>query len=723
MKRFGSLVVAAASLAVASCGDAHGPAVLPDPKHCLAVDGEPLRVVHWRTGAPLPDALAMAVPERAFARIRRQPGAEWPVARYLAAAVLSGRPIRLDADGRGTLPADHRAVVVDGDWIACGSGGDLAPTPEVSVTFVCTDARGEPIEQRYLLGRFTDATGHVRCPLGEVLGSTRFLFVAAGSPRPWGMLAPDELVLDLRATDLDGKVVPMPSGPTGTLEVAGVRDGTAEELGQLAAFHQVPFVYAGGTRQGEGASVRWRGLPLGVPIQVFREHQPVATKTLTDSRPVRVAFSVPALAPHVRYRLVDPHGQVLHGVAPRLDGIRFDSRNGILAVRRDVERVTVRLWYADEEWSCAPFKLPADAPSDAGDLVLQASSRTPFCSGRVVDRQGRPVATALRLSDDSGESGGTTSDADGRFQLSLGPWRTDPMPILVPGLQRHLTEPIARGTNDVRIEVDDAGSVQSFCHGQLLGLGPEPTFPPVALEVLDAGTGRVCLGSGLHRNGEFGFALPPGAYDVRLTLPNGEELLRENGIVLRDRTAVAPAALHQLLPPSHRFAQLRFVDPQGAPCPVYGLTGPSATVSAIVPAGGGDLELGQILQRIRVDGDRDVVLDPVLAEVEVAGLPTTGGWFFGLSVGIPGAQDLLPIGQLVLGRGRMFVPRHVPLAARLHAMRFDDHGDVVPFTGMPPPALANFVGDFAVASTRVHLQAPADLAAQLEALEQQARRR
>lgn len=720
--------VAVAFLAMACRGDAPGQAVQHDPKSCRAVDGEPLRIVHWRTGAPLPDALAMAVPPLAYSRIRRLSGDERPAARYLAAAVLSGRPIRLDDDACGTLPADHVAVVVYGDWFACGGGGEVAPTPEAAATFVCMDPRGEPIEQRYLNGSTTDALGRVHSSLGEELGTTRFRFVAAGGPRPWGMLGPDELVLDLRAADLDGKVVPMPSGPTGTLEVVGVRDGRPEELGQLAAHYPAPFAYVGGTRQGEGASVRWRGLPLGVPIQMFCEHKPVATKTLTDSHPVRVALSVPALAPHVRYRLVDPHGQVLHGVTPVLDGIRFDRRNGILAVRRDVEQVTVRLWdHEGEEWSCAPFQLPADAPSDAGDLVLQASSRTPFCSGRVVDRQGRPVATQLRLSDDSGESNSTTSDADGRFQLCLGPWCTDPMPILVPGHHRHRTEPIARGTNDVLIEVDDAGPVQPSCRGQLLGLGPEPTFPSIGLEVLEAGTGRELFGSGLGRNGEFGFALPPGSYDVRLVLANGEELLRWNDFVLPDRAALAPAALFQPLPPSHRFARLRFVDPQGAPCPVHGLTGASATVRAIVPAGGGNLEFGTILQRIRVDGDRDVVLDPVLADVEVAGLPTTGGWFFGLSVGIPGWRSPLPIGQLVDGRGRMFVPRNVPLEAHLHAMRFDDHGDVVPFPGTEPPALANFVGDFAVAAAdaapRVGLQAPADLAAQLAEIDRKTRRR
>jgi hypothetical protein len=67
----------------------------------------------------------------------------------------------------------------------------------------------------------------------------------------------------------------------------------------------------------------------------------------------------------------------------------------------------------------------------------------------------------------------------------------------------------------------------------------------------------------------------------------------------------------------------------------------------------------------------------------------------------------------------MFVPRGVPLQAKLYATRGGEKRMQIPVAFEIPPALARFDGDFTVAATGdpapLRFAAPSDLAQQLEA--------
>jgi hypothetical protein len=400
-------------------------------------------------------------------------------------------------------------------------------------------------------------------------------------------------------------------------------------------------------------------------------------------------------------------------------------------VRRGVQQVHVLVEDdKGEQWSCVPFAPPAgdwQGTRDGGDLVLQPDSTTVYCRGQIVDRAGKPVSTSVLLGDGHAVLARTTSDGDGRFQLCVGPWFTGPMTLVVPDHQRLITGPIERGDHSVRIEVGAPGPSQPRLSGQLLGIGPDVRLE-VVVEAREAGSKNLRASSSLRPGGAFDLSLRPGRYDVVVRLDSGDVLLEALGIELHANEIVAPAALRKPLPASHRFCELRLVDREGMPCPVAPQTRDArATWHEIVPAAGRTLIFPEILQRIDVRGDRNIVIDPVLADVEVTALPAESGWFFGLAIGVPGAENSSQIGQLVDGRGRMFVPRDVPLVAHLYAMRYDAEGRPVPLVFYGRPSLTGFAGDFRLPADGpvecVRFKAPADLAEQLAAITAPARPR
>ncbi len=729
--RLGSFGVAAlAGLPVGSV--CQQPAGLPPEAEQLAArpwaaaePGSPIRIVDWRTGAPLPDALVLAVAAPAMGMHARDQAAVR--AAWLAAAAKGGLRVRLDAKAMGVLPPDHVAVVLHGETFASGSGELLAPAPAITVTLLCRDLRGEPQADVEILGLRSDRQGLVHWRPGAYeLALSRWQFVGVAGFPQWGMLPPDAAVLDLRDPGLGKTVVPVPRSESGTLEVRGVHQGEAEELGAVHVRWQMPFEANLRYRSHEAhAAVVLTGLPIGVPMHVRRDHQGEVVKTLEPGRPGRLTLAVTKLEGRMRYRLVDGSGKVLLGTVHAPEPRMLDEARPWLYVRRRDGPVVVRLHdKAGEEWSCAPFVLPAEpwqGTRDGGDLVLVPGSQSVYCRGRIVDAQGRPVATRVHLGDGHAGWGAAVSDADGRFAICIGPWFEGPMTIVVPEYRQQVTRPVRRGEDDLRIEVGEKGNAEPAFTGRLLGLGAAPVLPHLEVEVCDAGSGKARAWSGVQSSGRFGFALPPGRYDVAVKLATGDVLLAATGIELRGTETVAPAALQQPLPPTHRVATLRLVGPDGLPCPVHGLTEPTtAKLQVIVPAAGGELVLQPILQRVTVRGDRDVVVDPVLVEVDVEGLPVGSGWYFGLAVGLPGAPGPWPVGQLEGGQGRMFVPRGIPLEAQLHATRFDASGRPVPAVFGPRPPLASFAGAFEVAATgpveRVRFAAPADLARQLERL-------
>ncbi len=696
------------------------------------VEGSPIRVVDWRTGEALPRALVIALPREVWpTRFERRD--------YVAAAARSGRRVPLDDDARGTVPTGCAVVVLDGDrWMAGVSveaSPVLAPAPTAELSLRIVAADGSPVVGYRLGGGVSDRRGEVRWRLEPpAVASTRYHVVGGLAHRrtPFGALPPGGQVVDLRASAVGREPREVRLPETGTLHLVGLHDGAPESIGSVSVIAAVPFDGNVNHRSfaAAGAELRVTGLPLGVPVRFVaagHTHGPIVLRT---TETVRMELQVEAPPPELRYRPVDENGNVLRLHQVYDGGVRIEGGMVVVRWRRGRQRAIVRLRDEDhEEWSCAPFELP-DLPwpraQEVSDLVLTASSRSLYCAGRVVDRDGRPVATQLSLSDGNGAWAGGSSDDEGRFRIHIGPWFQGPMGLYVPEYGRMLTPPVARGREDVVVTVGEKATREPAFRGRLRGLLDLPVWPHLAVEAREHRGSKRCAWSGLRRHGRFGFSLQPGTYDVVIGHGDGagelDVLANVTGLVLADRHRREPATVELSLPDTLRPYRVRLVDADGRPCPVPGITSDAtACVQVLVPAeDGADVEFGPILRRVHVRGDREVEIDPVIVDVVVNGLPGDGSWIFGLAVRGLGLVDRVPVERLVGGRGRMFVPRGAPLQLELHAMQYDARG-------LPNPA--PWAG-----STRVHafeerivvppegpaggvqLEAPADLAARLTRL-------
>lgn len=687
-----------------------------------------LQILDWRSGTPLPDAIVVVVPETHL----RSP---WPPdgilamqRRWLEVAADSGRRIGLDKNATAMLPPAACCVVVHGEDFTSGHAfeGTLSPCPPLQVPLEVHDPRGRPVAGWPLPGTVTDADGRALwSPSPYRLAASRHALVPGWTQLAWGMLPPGEGVVDLRSPDAGRDPVPITTPATTSLEVVGLRDGAPAELGHVQVYWWAPFENNASWRNGlGGAAMVIHHLPVGIPLFVRRAFEAPQRLTLSAGPRQRHTIVVPAPGPWVRFRLVDDTGRVLRGTSSHEGDTWLDGERGELRVPMATPTVFVRLQAPDgEEWSCAPFPTPQAAGTlqlDGGDLVLQPGSRSEYCRGLIFDTDRQPVQTSVWLSDGHAVWASTESDAQGRFRLCIGPWFAGPMTLRVP-MFPCLTEPeVERGDEHVVLVVDSQRPSRASLAGRLQGLSRHRLVSGLAVEAKHCRDPNLRVSTHLQAGGRFQLPLEPGDYDVQVAMADGTVLLAAAGLTARAHEALAPDALQRPLPASHRAVQLRFVDPQGRPFPLPDLTDPATgTAQAVIPAGGTVLDLPQILQRVPVSGDTVLVLDPVVVDVDVAGLPAASPWVFGLAVGAPGHEAHMPIRALTQGRGRMFVPRGVPLRAALFATRYATNGAAMPAPLGAPTPLGDFVAEFTVPTAGrpgpVRLLAPASLAGQLAA--------
>ena len=130
------------------------------------------------------------------------------------------------------------------------------------------------------------------------------------------------------------------------------------------------------------------------------------------------------------------------------------------------------------------------------------------------------------------------------------------------------------------------------------------------------------------------------------------------------------------------------------------------------------MDLAPILQRVTVREDMDIVCDPDVVGVAVTGLPRASRWFFGLSVGAEGSRSRAQVVALEGGRGRMFVPRGVPLTAKLFARTYSTKGEAIPLGAAKE--LTGFRAQFTIPDSgepkTLRIAAPTDLMRQLAAI-------
>lgn len=161
-----------------------------------------------------------------------------------------------------------------------------------------------------------------------------------------------------------------------------------------------------------------------------------------------------------------------------------------------------------------------------------------------------------------------------------------------------------------------------------------------------------------------------------------------------------------------------FRRPDSKACRLPHLTDATGTLATVVPAEGRLVDLPAELQRLDVHGDVEVVCDPVVVDVQVEGLQEPSSWHFALRIGAAGGTCNDAAVELEQGRGRMLVPRGVPLRADLLVQRYRSNGAL----RLPRPAvLQRFDATFTVPANgeppTVVLAAPPDLAQQLAVLD------
>lgn len=698
-----------------------------------AVGTQPLQVVDWRTGRPLPDAVVVEVPAplRPSSADRDDADVVQRQRAWLRAA-LAGRRIALDARGSALVHGEpSTTVVIHADAFAIADSGCASPCPTLRLTVEVTDPDGNPLPGVGVGTGVTDGRGCATLSFDDrTLASQRHLLVAAAEygneligGRPT-VLPPGTTVVDTRSPDVATRPVRLTLPPTAQVEVRGVHDGAPAAYTGLAIYWQPPFARNYAWRRHPGAVfATLAGLPADVPVHIRqRDERPIVVTPRAGQRNV-VEMNVRELLRGVRYRLTDARGAVLRGGWCYDGNYAHFPEQGEWWFPASDQSVFVRLIGTDgEEWSCAPFRLP-DLPSpgvvDGGDLVLVPSSTTTFCEGIVLDRERQPVSTILWLTDGHGVFAQTTSDAAGRFRLCIGPWFDGPIGLGLPSVRCLAEREVRRGDRDVVVVVDPKAPEHSAIVGGLTGLPALAGFwPALRVRAFRSGEARECCSTGLSARGEFQLGVPPGVYDVHVSLPDGTPVLAAQGVSVGAHEIVSPANLRQSVPRSLRVATVRVVDAAGLPCPVPGLTrDATATFQSVVPVAGAWVELPQLLQRVYVRGDRTVVFDAAVVPVQVRGLPTGSRWHFGLRVAAQGFAAATAPARLGPGGAVLLVPRGVPLRCELLAQRYDDRGEGM---ASEPVGLAGFAGEFTVAaggSAPAVFDAPTDLGAQLQALE------
>ncbi len=690
-----------------------------------------LQIRQWLSGEPLPEAVVVVVVDATSAVAQHSMSTDLLVMqhRWLELAVESGTRIGLDANATAKLPTTACCVVVHGEDFTYGYAfeGVLSPCPLLTIPIQVHDAHGKPVAGWAVPGAVTDAAGRAQWQVPAYrLAAYHHVSLNGPLAPAWGMVGSDEVIVDLRSPGAGRDTLPITLPATASLEIVGMHAGAPAEFGHVRIYWRPPFANNNEWRHVQGgAATVVHGLPVGIPLFVRRSSEAPRVLTLAAGRVTRHEVAVPAAPPQVRFRLVDSFGHGLRGASSHEGDTVLDGDRGELRVPVSTEMVFVRLHAHDgEEWSCTPFPTPqivGTAMHDGGDLVLQPSSRSEYCSGQIFDTSWQPVQTRVWLSDGHAVWSATESDDEGRFRLCIGPWFEGPMTVRVPQFPCFSENEVERGARNVVMVVDSASQARASLAGGMLGLTARRLLGNIEVKAQSCSEPNRWSSTSLQRGGQFQLGIDPGTYDVAVTMADGTVLFAAKNLVVRAHEAMAPAALQQPLPATHRAVQLRFVDPQGHPCPVPGLTDDAtASAQAVIPVGGTMLDLPQILQRVLVSADRDIVLDPVVVDVEVAGLPAASPWFFGLRVGATGHEAQMPIRALANGHGRMFVPRGVPLRAALFAMRYAANGQPEPLQfGMPTP-LNDFVAEFTVPTSGVpgivRLEAPASLAAQLAAI-------
>ena len=742
-------VVVLASAVVAMAQQPAGPewATLAERLRELPVerlDGTPqVLVLDWRTGAPLPDALVVAL-AAGDVPTTFLPGPVAP-ARLLARALEVGRRLAVAADGQVVVPAGALVVAVHGDRCAAGDEGVLAPEPHTPWPIELRGADGTLRPNHVFFGRRSDAHGRLAWPVWPAQrAGNRLLWIGADNLPGLGMLPPGGLVRDGHDASASPTVALLPA--TATLVLRGEHRGVAADLGHASVYRRAPFPRGGGgwaQRARGGEQVEIDDVPVGEALVVHCGEAVIDVPPLTAGERRLVVVPRSAPVPIVRYRLVDAGGRVLRGVSSHEGGTVLAGDAGALRVRCDEAMVFVRLFdAAGEEWSTAPFPPPqglGPGVHDGGDLVLVPSSGTVYCRGRVYDATWQPVRTRVELGDGHGIWASAVSGDDGAFTMRIGPWFASPMGLHV---RSHplLTPLEAERGDDVVLVVDATRPVHATIAGELLGLAPVPLLGSVEVRAVGVGGTDGEVMTSLRSGGTFALRVAAGRYDVMVVNHGGEVLLAARDIAVGAGETVRPPGLRGPLPAGLQVVPLRCVDAAGLPWPVMALTQPATgRLQAIVPTQATTVVLPQLLRAVALPaagagaagggapgGVVDVVVDIAFADVEVTGLPTASPWSFGLRiVGAGGDGRDARVGELVGGRGRMVVPRGVPLRAELLVQRFDAQGRSWWDAGSLEP-LPGFVGAFVVpaagvggAATQVRFVAPVGLVEELARREAQ----
>jgi hypothetical protein len=670
-----------------------------------------LQVLDWRTGAPLPDAVVVVGGMLAW---------PWDTA-SARDAVASGQRIALDADARARVPARRVVFAGRGDALAMGSGGCLVPIPEFDVRLQRSDAAAAA-DSGWWWGIDEAAIRQS----GARLGTTRWLRLGMPMHEPAGALWPGAVVVDALGMPLAAPLV-ADFGPRAALVVVGMRGARPAALGRVdvrpcCAFAQSDF----GTSRTGGDEIVFASVAAGLPLSVSCGERTQIVAPLAPGERRRVTLELPAPVPMLRYRLVDPTGRALRLWNAYDSGMTADPDRSELLVAVGAQHLFVRLRDdVGEDWSCAPFVPPVRTEArvhDEGELVLHPSSRTEYCRGRVFDAAWQPVRAAVSLTDGNGVRATAATDDEGRFRVCIGPWFTGPISLGVPG--HHLLTPltVARGDDVVLVVGPTGPSVRGSVGITLLGLPPVPmvhSLEITATPVDDAERRSSTSSNDAHTL----FWLLPGRYHIAVASPDGRVSLAARNVVVRAGEHVAPPELSQPLPSQVRAAQMRFVGADGAPCPIGNVTQPAtARWQVLVAREGETVSLPGVPWRgfVRAAGDtvQDVVLDFVVADLVVAGLPTGSEWQFGLAISLPDAEPHAQPALLRDGAARVLVARGTRLRAHLFAHLA---GRPVPSY---PPATPNVVferggGEFVVGAgraPRIGVQAPRDLYLQLQAL-------
>ncbi|MBK9129753.1 MAG: hypothetical protein IPM13_18505 [Phycisphaerales bacterium] len=243
-----------------------------------AVGTQPLRVVDWRTGQPLPDAVVVEVP--AHLRPSWADRGEADVVQRQRAwlrAALAGRRIALDGRGSALVQGVPSAtLVVHADGFAVVDSGCASPCPTQRLTVEVVDPDGNPLPGVVVGTSATDGRGRATLSFDDrTLASQRHVLVAAAEygneligGRPM-VLPPGTTVVDTRNPDVATRPLRLTLPATAQVEVRGVHDGAPAAYSELAIYWQPPFARnLAWRRQPGGVLATLAGLPADIAVHI-----------------------------------------------------------------------------------------------------------------------------------------------------------------------------------------------------------------------------------------------------------------------------------------------------------------------------------------------------------------------------------------------------------------------------------------------------------------------